>query len=78
MAYIVKNRMAVPIWLKDGLWDSGEIDVNGERTIKSDHNANVTLYTGKSDGNKELGQAWIPETGSIEVHGKWNWNVRPS
>jgi hypothetical protein len=40
--------MTVPIWLQDGAWDSGEIDANGDRPIKSDHDANVTLFTGRS------------------------------
>lgn len=75
--YTVRNKTDKTIWLKDGAWTSGEIDVNGERKIDSDHDANVTLYYGGAHGNQELGKTWIPLKGSIDVFGKWHWDTRP-
>jgi hypothetical protein len=76
MAYIVRNKTKETIWLRDGAWNSGEIDVNGERKIVADHDANVTVFNGGEHGNQELGKVWIPQNGSIDVHGKWSWDIR--
>ena len=75
MAYQVKNSSGKSIWWKDGAWNSGELDKGGVREVTSDHDANVTLYYGGAHGNEQLGLAWIPQNGAIEVKGNWTWDT---
>lgn len=78
MAYQVKNSTSKSIWWKDGAWNSGELDKGGVRDVESDHDANVTFFYGGAHGNEELGKAWIPQNGAIEIKGTWQWDVYPN
>jgi hypothetical protein len=77
MAYQVKNSTGKSIWWKDGAWNSGELVKGGVREFPSDHNANVTLFYGGEHGNENLGTAWFPKDGAIEVKGTWRWDTHP-
>ncbi len=76
MAYCVTNGTKSNIWLRDGVWTSGEIEPGKEKNVPSDHDANVTIFTKIGGENDELGKSWIPRNGSITVHGLWNWDIR--
>jgi hypothetical protein len=71
--YTVVNKTNGTIWWKDAGWYSGDVDPGEERTVDSDHNADVTMYGKDQRGDSEWGRVWILLGTTLEVYGNKNW-----
>ena len=77
MAYTVRNRTDRTIWWKDGLWTSGELAPGDEKTVRHEPRRQRHRLPGQGYDNEPLGAAWFPQFGSVDVYGKWHWDIRP-
>ncbi len=74
--YTVYNKSSKTIWWRDGSWLSGDLEANKSKSVDSNHDATVTMFSKDDDGNHEWGMVIIPKADGIcKVYGEWNWTI---